>query len=74
VAAGPLLGRSDLERAFTALGERLARRGVVDDLQALAGLASVTTVDEAVRICREFYPDEVMSPRSVAVLRELFEP
>jgi len=27
-----LLGRAELERAFTALGERLARRGVVADV------------------------------------------
>jgi hypothetical protein len=27
--SGVLMGRADLERAFTALGERLARRGVV---------------------------------------------
>jgi hypothetical protein len=29
---GMLMGRADLERAFTALGERLVRRGVVADL------------------------------------------
>jgi hypothetical protein len=27
-----LLGRADLDQAFTALGERLARRGVVADV------------------------------------------
>jgi hypothetical protein len=27
-----LLGRAELERAFTALGERLARRGVVAEV------------------------------------------
>jgi hypothetical protein len=29
---GVLLGRAELERAFTALGERLVRRGVVADV------------------------------------------
>ena len=31
-----LLGRADLERAFTHLGERLVRRGVVADVFVLA--------------------------------------
>ncbi len=31
-----LLGRADLERAFTALGERLAARGVVADCSSSA--------------------------------------
>ena len=31
-----LLGREEIERAFTALGERLARRGVVADVLWLA--------------------------------------
>src|SRR5712691_9738522 len=34
-----LLGRADLERAFTALGERLAARGVVADLFVGGGAA-----------------------------------
>jgi hypothetical protein len=33
-----LLGRAELERAFTALGERLARRGVVADVFVVAVL------------------------------------
>ena len=34
-----LLGREELERAFTALGERLARRGVVADVFVVGGAA-----------------------------------
>jgi hypothetical protein len=32
-----LLGRAELERGFTALGERLARRGVVADVFMVGG-------------------------------------
>lgn len=35
-----LLGRAELERAFTALGERLAHRGVVADIFVVGGKAS----------------------------------
>lgn len=113
---GVLMGRADLERAFTALGERLVRRGVVadvfvvggaamalaydatrvtrdvdamfvphgvvveearavadvDDLQVLARLAGVESVASAMQICRDFYPDEVISSRALGVLQELF--
>ena len=34
-----LFGRAELERAFTALGERLVRRGVVADLFIVGGAA-----------------------------------
>lgn len=34
-----LLGRAELERAFTALGERLARRGDVADIFIVGGAA-----------------------------------
>ena len=37
-ADGVLLGRAELERAFTALGERPARRGVVADVFVVAVL------------------------------------
>lgn len=136
-----LLGRAEIERAFTALGERLARRGVVadvfvvggaamalaydaarvtrdvdavfkphgivleearkvaddlglpcwwlneqasvyisgkedaskiDDLRLLADIIGVDSADTALRICADFYPDEPVSPRSAAVLQELF--
>ena len=34
-----LLGRAELERAFSALGDRLVRRGVVADLFIVGGAA-----------------------------------
>ena len=34
-----LLDRAEMERAFTALGERLARRGVVADVFVVGGAA-----------------------------------
>jgi hypothetical protein len=36
-----LLGRAEIERAFTALGERLARRGVVADAFVAGRLADL---------------------------------
>lgn len=50
-----------------------ARARDVDDLRTLAALSKVATVDDAVRLCREFYPDEVISSRAMGVIRELFE-
>lgn len=50
-----------------------ARARDVDDLRTLAALARVVTVDDAVRLCGDFYPDEVISPRAMGVIRELFE-
>ena len=50
-----------------------ARARDVDDLRTLAALAKVATVDDAVRLCSDFYPDEVISPRAMGVIRELFE-
>ncbi|HKS99631.1 MAG TPA: DUF6036 family nucleotidyltransferase [Rugosimonospora sp.] len=49
-----------------------ARTRDVDDLRSLAALAGVDTVDDALRICRDFYPDEAVSPRALGVLQELF--
>jgi predicted nucleotidyltransferase len=49
-----------------------ARTRDVDDLRRLAELAAVGTVDDALRICRDFYPDEEPSPRARGVLEELF--
>jgi len=57
-----LMGRADLERAFNALGERLARRGVVADVFVVGGAA----------VCADFYPDEVMSSRARGVIEDLF--
>ena len=50
-----------------------ARARDIDDLRSLAALAAVYTVDDALRICRDFYPDEEVSSRALGVLKELFE-
>jgi hypothetical protein len=47
-----LLGRTELERAFTALGERLARRGVVADIFIVGGAAMALAYD-ANRVTRD---------------------
>ncbi len=44
----------------------------VDDLRLLAEMIGVDSAAAAVQICAEFFPDEDLSPRSVAVLQELF--
>jgi hypothetical protein len=47
-----LLGRVELERAFAALGDRLARRGVVADLFIVDGAAMALAYD-ANRVTRD---------------------
>ena len=47
-----LLGRQELERAFTALGERLSRRGVVADVFVVGGAAMALAYD-ATRVTRD---------------------
>lgn len=49
-----------------------ARTRDVDDLRLLASTIGVGSADETLRICADFYPDEPVSGRSAAVLRELF--
>jgi predicted nucleotidyltransferase len=49
-----------------------ARTRDVDDLRRLADIVGVESADAALQICADFYPDEPISPRSAAVLRELF--
>jgi len=49
-----------------------ARTRDIDDLRHLATLVRVDSVDAAMEICRSFYPDEVLSPRAMGVLQELF--
>jgi len=49
-----------------------ARTRDIDDLRSLGSLASVDSVETALQICRDFYPDEPISPRTLGVLRELF--
>lgn len=50
-----------------------ARTRDIDDLRLLAEIVGVESADAALRICADFYPDEPVSPRSAAVLRELFD-
>ena len=49
-----------------------ARVRDIDDLRNLATLAEVDSVEKALQICRDFYPDEDPSPRALGVLQELF--
>jgi predicted nucleotidyltransferase len=50
-----------------------ARIRDVDDLRLLARMAGVRSSADALRICADFFPDEPVSQRSAAVLRELFD-
>jgi hypothetical protein len=50
-----------------------ARTRDVEDLRHLATLAGIRTVDDALRVCRDFYADEDISARTRAVLQELLE-
>jgi len=55
-----------------AMKARAARTRDIDDLRLLADIIGLNSAEEALRICAEFYPDEPVSPRSTAVLLELF--
>jgi hypothetical protein len=59
-----LLGRADLERAFTNLGERLARRGVVADVFVVSGAAMALAYD-ASRVTRDV--DARFLPHGIAL-------
>jgi hypothetical protein len=52
MTADGLLGRAELERAFTALGDRLVRRGVVADVFIVGGAAMALAYD-ANRVTRD---------------------
>jgi len=73
-SGGVLMGRADLERAFSALGERLVRRGVVADLFVIGGAAMAMAYD-ATRVTRDvdamFVPHGVVVEESRAVADEL---
>jgi hypothetical protein len=43
-----LFGRAQIERAFTALGERLARRGVVADVFVVGGACDVPELAQSI--------------------------
>jgi hypothetical protein len=49
-----------------------ARTRDIDDIRLLAGILGVDSVEAALQVCRDFFPDDVPSPRTVAVLEELF--
>jgi predicted nucleotidyltransferase len=59
-----LLGRAELERAFTALGQRLVRRGVVADLFVVGGAAMALAYDAA-RVTRDV--DAMFVPHGVVI-------
>src|SRR5262244_2717073 len=63
-AGGILMGRAEIERAFTALGERLVRRGVVADLFIVGGAAMALAYD-AVRVTRDV--DALFVPHGVVL-------
>ena len=69
-----LLGRADLERAFTALGERLAARGVVADLFVVGGAAMALAYD-ANRVTRDvdatFVPHGIVHDEALRVADDL---
>ena len=59
-----LFGRAELERAFTALGERLARRGVVADVFVVGGAAMALAYD-ATRVTRDV--DATFLPHGIVI-------
>jgi Nucleotidyltransferase of unknown function (DUF6036) len=59
-----LLDRAQLERAFTALGERLARRGVVADIFIVGGAAMALAYD-ATRVTRDV--DSLFVPHGIVL-------
>jgi len=69
-----LLGREQLEQAFTALGERLVRRGVVADIFVVGGAAMALAYD-ATLVTRDvdslFVPHGVVLEEARNVARDL---
>jgi len=63
-AGSVLLDRAQLERAFTALGERLARRGVVADIFIVGGAAMALAYD-ATRVTRDV--DSLFVPHGIVL-------
>lgn len=61
---GVLLDRVQLERAFTALGERLVRRGVVADV-FVVGRAAMALAYDATRVTRDV--DSLFVPHGVVL-------
>jgi predicted nucleotidyltransferase len=69
-----ILGRTELERAFTALGERLARRHVVADIFIVGGAAMALAYD-ADRVTRDvdalFVPHGIVAEEARQVADDL---
>ena len=69
-----LLGRAELEQAFTALGERLVRRGVVADVFVVGGAAMALAYD-AGRVTRDvdarFVPHGIVLDEARQVAQDL---
>jgi hypothetical protein len=63
-AGDVLFGRAEMERAFTALGERLARRGVVADVFVVCATAMALAYD-ATRVTRDI--DATFVPHGVVI-------
>ncbi|HUB39139.1 MAG TPA: hypothetical protein VMA72_09830 [Streptosporangiaceae bacterium] len=71
-----LLGRDELERAFTALGERLTSRGVVADVFIVGGAAmALALAYDAQRVTRDvdavFVPHGIVHEEAVSVAHDL---
>jgi hypothetical protein len=73
-AEAPLLGRVELERAFTLLGEHLVRRGVVADVFVVGG-AAIALAYDAKRVTRDvdalYVPHGIVHDEALEVAREL---
>ncbi len=72
-----LFDRAQLERAFTALGERLVRRGVVADVFVVGG-AAMALADDATRVSRDvdslFVPHGIVLEEARNVAKDLGMP
>lgn len=72
-----LLDRAQLERAFTALGERLVRQGVVADVFVVGGAAMALAYD-ATRVTRDvdslFVPHGIVLEEARNVAKDLGMP
>jgi predicted nucleotidyltransferase len=73
-SSSPLMGRADLERAFTRLGERLVRRGIVADIFVVGGAAMALAYD-ATRVTQDvdalYVPHGVVHDEAMAVAKDL---
>ena len=71
---GVLLGRAELEQAFTALGDRLVRRGIVADVFIVGGAAMALAYDAA-RVTRDvdalFKPHGIVHEEAMQVAEDL---